>query len=71
MKRNVEEKDGKVVSFEQNTVITDPDHELAVQIPEGSSGADENPLGVHSEPTPEEAFAAESKSSKSSKSDSK
>ena len=68
---NIDEKDGKVVSFEQTTVITDPDSPEAVQIPEGVSGESENPLGVHQEPSPNEVFekaskpAAKSKSSKS------
>lgn len=66
---NIDEKDGKVVSFEQTTVVTDPESDLAVQIPEGVSGESENPLGVHKEPSPNDVFAKAPAKSKSSKSE--
>lgn len=64
-----DEKTGKVVSVDQNTVITDPESDLAVQVPPEGDGTQEDPLGVHTEPSPEDIFAKSSKSSKSSKSD--
>lgn len=69
--RGVEEQDDKVVSATFDEPVTDPESDLAVQVPEGVDGSDANPLGVHSEPTPEEAFKSETKSSRksSSKSD--
>lgn len=56
----VEDDRGNVQAFHQTTVITDPESPLAVQIPDhpGVDGRDANPLGVHAEPTPEQAFAA-------------
>lgn len=53
---SIDEKDGKVVSFEQTTVVTDPESDLAVQIPEGVSGENDNPLGVHQEESPNDVF---------------
>lgn len=64
--KDVVEQDDKVVSVVLDEVVTDPESDLAVQVPEGASGEDENPLSVHSEPTPEEAFGAEAKPRKSS-----
>lgn len=64
-----DEKTGKVVSVDQNTVVTDPESDLAVQIPPEGDGTKEDPLAVHNEPSPEEVFAKSAKSSKSSKSD--
>lgn len=54
---------GKVQSAHSTTVVTDPESPLAVQVPTHEeapnvNATEANPLGVHDEPTPEEAFAA-------------
>jgi len=49
--------DGKVIHVKVDEVITDPNHELAVQIPPGADGTKEHPLDALTEPTPEDVFA--------------
>lgn len=55
----VTDDDGNVIAAHQTTVVTDPSADNAVQIPDHPAvdGRNANPLGVHSEPTPEQAFA--------------
>jgi hypothetical protein len=55
-----EDGDGKVGVVHETTVVTDPNSKEAVQIPDhpGVDARGANPLGVHQEPTPEQAFAA-------------
>lgn len=53
-------EEGKVIAAHHDTIITDPEDELAVQIPEGSNdGRALNPLGVHAEQTPAEIIHGE------------
>lgn len=54
--KGVVEQDDKVIQVTVDEPVLDPESDLAVQIPEGVSGENDNPLGVHAEPTPEEAF---------------
>lgn len=53
------DEDGKVIEVQMDEVITDPEHELAVQIPPEADGSQDHPLAPLLEPSPEEIFAAE------------
>lgn len=53
-----DEATGKVASVSLDEVITDPESDLAVQVPPEADGSQGDARAVHEEPTPEEVFAA-------------
>ena len=55
----VDDADGRTVAVHDTTVVTDPEADNAVQIPDhpGVDGRLLNPLAVGKEKTPEQAFA--------------
>ena len=68
MPSEVEKHEGRVASVKDVEVITDPNSDEAVQIPDTPTvnATDVDSFDVHEEPSPEEVFAsAKSKSSRS------
>lgn len=56
---------GKVQAVHQTSVVTDPESDLAVQIPPEADATQQNPLGVHAEPSPNEVAAGAEPTSES------
>lgn len=54
-----DEQTGKVQAAHQTTVVTDPESDEAVQIPEEADARSADPLSVHKQPTPNEVFAGD------------
>lgn len=72
MPSEVEKHEGRVAAVKDVEVITDPNSDEAVQIPDTPTvnATAEDSFSVHEEPSPEEVFASASKSKSRSKSSS-
>lgn len=51
------DESGKVIEVRMDEKITDPEHELAVQVPPEADGRNEHPLDRLLQPSAEEVFA--------------
>lgn len=63
-----DENTGRVAEVHQDEIITDPDHELAVQVPDEVNRDADDFDNTRSDPSPAQVFADQAKSSKSSSS---
>lgn len=64
MPRVYKDEDGAVIEVQLDEKITDPNHELAVQVPAEADGRNEHPLDALLEPSALEAIAEAQKDEK-------